>query len=158
MITDPLFYLAAIPGVILVGLAKGGFTSVGMIATPLLALYLPPLQAAAIYMPILLCQDVISVWTYRKQWSAWNLKVLLPGATIGVGLAWLLAAHVSDAWVRLAIGAIGLVFSLNAWFGPAPTETHRPSVLKYCDLVLRLENGRLSIVAPDAGAPAVAVA
>jgi len=63
VITDPLFYLAAIPGVILVGLAKGGFTSVGMIATPLLALYLPPLQAAAIYMPILLCQDVISVWT-----------------------------------------------------------------------------------------------
>ena len=129
MITDPLFYLATIPGVILVGLAKGGFTSVGMIATPLLALYLPPLQAAAIYMPILLCQDVISVWTYRRNWSAWNLKVLLPGAAIGVGLAWLMAAHVSDGWVRLAIGAIGLVFSLKAWFGRRPAGTPQPSVL-----------------------------
>jgi ATP-binding cassette subfamily B protein len=36
--------------------------------------------------------------------------------------------------------------------------THRPSALKYCNLILRLENGRLSIVSPDASAPAVAVA
>jgi len=129
VITDPLFYLLALPAVTALGLGKGGFAGIGMAATPLLALYLPPLQAAAIYMPILLCQDVISVWTYRKQWSAWNLKVLLPGAAIGVGFAWLLAAHVSDAWVRLAIGVIGLVFSLNAWFGRAPSDTHRPSVL-----------------------------
>ena len=129
MITDFLFYAAAIPGVIFLGLAKGGFTSVGMIATPLLALYVPPLQAAAIFLPILLCQDVISIWTYRHKWSAWNLKVMLPGALIGVGFAWLLAAHVSDAWVRLAIGLIGLAFSLNAWFGRAPSQTHQPSVI-----------------------------
>jgi hypothetical protein len=128
VITDPLFYLAAIPGVILVGLAKGGFTSVGMISTPLLALYLPPLQAAAIYLPILLVQDAISVWTYRRDWSAWNLKVMLPGAAVGVCAAWALAAYVSDAMVRLAIGLIGLGFVLNMWFGHHPAEGTRPSI------------------------------
>ncbi len=59
MLTDPLFLLVAIPAVTFLGLAKGGFSGVGMIATPLLALILPPLQAAAILLPILLLQDVI---------------------------------------------------------------------------------------------------
>ena len=56
-----------------------------------MALYLAPLEAAALILPVLLFQDVISVWIYRKDWSAWNLKVLLPGAmmacrgVIGIG-------------------------------------------------------------------------
>jgi uncharacterized membrane protein YfcA len=87
IITDPLFYLLAIPAITALGLGKGGFAGVGMISTPLLALTMPPLQAAAILLPILLCQDVISCWAYRREWSAWNLKVLLPGSIVGVGAA-----------------------------------------------------------------------
>ena len=48
VITDPLFYLLAIPAVTLLGLGKGGFAGLGMIATPLLALVVPPLEGAAI--------------------------------------------------------------------------------------------------------------
>ena len=48
IITDPLFYLLAIPAITALGLGKGGFAGVGMISTPLLALTMPPLQAAAI--------------------------------------------------------------------------------------------------------------
>ena len=127
IVTDPLFYLLAIPAVFALGLGKGGFAGVGMISTPLLALVLPPLQAAAILLPILMVQDVISVWAYRHEWSAWNLKVLITGALIGVGAAWLLAAHVSDADVRLAVGVIGVSFVLYAWFGRVPAEARRPS-------------------------------
>ena len=54
IITDPLFYLLAIPAIVALGLAKGGFAGVGMVSTPLLALTMPPLQAAAILLPILL--------------------------------------------------------------------------------------------------------
>ena len=54
-------------------------------------------------------QDAISVWIYRRDWDAWNLKVLLPGAVVGVGAAWLFAAYVSDAYVELAVGLIALV-------------------------------------------------
>ena len=98
-ITDPLFYLLAIPALTALGLGKGGFAGIGMISTPLLALRVPPLQAAAILLPILLIQDVISIWIYRRHWSAWNLKVLVPGAVVGVGLAWLFAAYVPSAYV-----------------------------------------------------------
>lgn len=126
MITDIYFYLMAIPAVTFLGLGKGGFSAVSMLATPLLALYLPPLQAAAIILPILIVQDAISIWTYRRQWSAWNLKVLLPGALIGIGVAWLVAAHVSDNFVRVTVGLIGLAFVVNAWFGPKPTTLKPP--------------------------------
>jgi uncharacterized membrane protein YfcA len=127
IVTDPLFYLLAIPAVLALGLGKGGFAGVGMISTPLLALVLPPLQAAAILLPILVVQDVISVWVYRHSWSAWNLKVLIAGAIIGVGSAWMLAAYVTDAEIRLAVGVIGVAFVLYAWFGRVPAEARRPS-------------------------------
>ena len=117
MITDPIFYLLALPAVTILGLGKGGFAGVGMAAAPLLSLYIPPLQAAAILLPILICQDAISVWTYRRDWDAWNVKVLMGGALFGLGAAWAFAAFVPDAAIRLLVGLIGLAFVLNAWFG-----------------------------------------
>src|SRR5687768_9208656 len=96
IITDPPFYAFAVPAVIMLGLSKGGFSGMGMAATPLLALVLPPLEAAAMLLPIILLQDALSCWIYRRVWDPWNLKVMLPGAVIGIAAAWLLAAHVSD--------------------------------------------------------------
>jgi uncharacterized membrane protein YfcA len=115
LITEPTFYVIAIPAVIFLGLSKGGFSGVGIAATPLLALYLPPLEAAALLLPILLSQDVISVYVYRRAWDAWNLKVMLPGAALGMSAGWLFAAHVSDDAIRILIGAIALLFIANAW-------------------------------------------
>jgi len=134
VITDPLFYLVALPAVTLLGLSKGGFAGLGMISTPLLALVVPPLQGAAILLPILICQDVISVWTYHRDWSAWNLKVLLPGSVLGVGAGWLFASYLSNAAIMLTIGAITLAFVLYTWLGAwrhaylghAPVKAERP--------------------------------
>ena len=93
MIDDPWFYVAAIPAVTLLGLAKGGFAGIGTLATPIVALAIPPVQAASIVLPILIIQDVYSVYVYRHHWDAFNLKVLAPGAIIGVFIGYLLAAR-----------------------------------------------------------------
>jgi uncharacterized membrane protein YfcA len=127
LITDPLFYLVAVPAVIFLGLSKGGFSGIGMVSTPLLALIMPPLEAAAILLPIILVQDAMSAWIYRRVWDAWNLKVLIPGAVIGVGAAWLFAAYVSDAALRLVVGLIALSFVGYAVFRYLlPGEPPRP--------------------------------
>ena len=127
IITDPLFFLVAIPAVVFLGLSKGGFSGIGMVSTPLLALILPPLEAAAILLPIILLQDAMSVWVYRRVWDPWNLKVMIPGAVIGIGGAWLLAAYVSDAVIRLAVGLIALGFVGYALFRHwLPGEPSRP--------------------------------
>ena len=80
MVTQPSFYLAAVPAVILLGLSKGGFAGLGVLGMPLMALTIPPVQAAAITLPILIVQDMVSVWAYRREWDRTNLKILLPGA------------------------------------------------------------------------------
>jgi len=137
VITDPLFYLLAVPAVVLLGLGKGGFAGIGMISTPMLALVVPPLQGAAILLPILICQDAISVWTYRRAFSAWNLKVLMPGSILGVAIAGVFASRVSNAAIELAVGAIGLAFVLytwlTQWFWPdlarAKDKPYRPPLL-----------------------------
>jgi uncharacterized membrane protein YfcA len=131
VITDPTFWLAAIIAVIALGLSKGGFSGVGTIAAPLLALAVPPLQALAILLPILLVQDAVTIWAYRRTFDRWNLAVLIPGQLIGAGIGWLIAAHVDDAQVRIAVGVIAVAFVLNHWFGPAPKEqTTRPPTAK----------------------------
>lgn len=122
VIDDPVFYLLAVPAVIVIGLAKGGFVGVGVMATPLLALYAPPLEAAAVLLPISMVQDAVSIWIYRRDWDAWNLKVLIPGGIAGIGIAWAIAAYVPDAAVRLTIGIIGLGFVASVWLGK-PRET-----------------------------------
>lgn len=125
IITDPVFYFIALPAVLALGLSKGGFAGIGILATPLLALHLPPLEAAALLLPILISQDVISVWVYRRDWSAWNLKVLIPGALIGMGVAWFFAAQVSDTVIRLAVGSIGVAFVLHNFLKRGPVEPQK---------------------------------
>ena len=127
LITDPLFYLVAVPAVVFLGLSKGGFSGIGMVSTPLVAIIMPPLEAAAILLPILLVQDAFSAFVYRRVWDPWNLKVLLPGCVIGVGCAWMFAAYVSDAAVRLVVGLIALGFVAYALFRHwLPGEPPRP--------------------------------
>ncbi len=115
IISDPLFYLAAIPAVILMGLAKGGFAGLGLIAIPLMALVVSPVKAAALMLPILIVQDMVSTWAYRHDFDKRNLFILLPGCLIGVFLGWLMAAHVSDELVKLGVGIISVVFVIIYW-------------------------------------------
>lgn len=130
LITEPQFYAVAVPAVIFLGLSKGGFSAVGMAATPLLATYLPPLEAAALLLPILICQDAISVRVYWRDRSSWNLKVLLPGAALGMMFGWLFASYVSDNTIRILIGGIALAFVANAWLRKGCFEQGKGGVLK----------------------------
>ena len=105
------FYLVAIPAVILFGLSKGGFSGLGTLGVPMMSLVASPVRAAAIVLPILLVQDWLSVWAFRRDFSSRNLIILIPSSMLGVGVGWLLAARVSDDAVRLAIGVISAVTS-----------------------------------------------
>lgn len=104
------FYLVAIPAVILLGLSKGGFSGLGTLAMPIMSLVASPVRAAAIVLPILIVQDWVSVWAFRRDYSLRNLVILTPSAVIGVTFGWLLAARVSEDAVRLAIGVISIAF------------------------------------------------
>ena len=99
MIQDPGFYALAVPAVLMMGLAKGGFAGVGAVSMPLLAMAVSPVQAAAILLPILIVQDVVSVWAFRRTWDRRILAIMIPGAAAGILAGYLLAAQVSAAAV-----------------------------------------------------------
>jgi uncharacterized protein len=118
LLFDPAFMAVSVLGVCLLGVSKGGFLGLGVMALPLMSLYVPPLQAAAIILPTALAQDAVTLWAYRRDWSAWNLKVMLPSMVVGMGIAWLMAASLTSAHIRLAIGLIAALFVLRHWLGP----------------------------------------
>lgn len=111
LLSDPLFYAAGIPAVILVGLSKGGLGgAMGFVGVPLLALVMPPVQAAAILLPILILMDVVSLWTWRGVYDKPLLRSFLPGAVVGLGIGWLTAALVTASMIRFMVGVVAAVF------------------------------------------------
>ena len=130
IITDPLFYALAIPAVVALGLSKGGFAGVGQVATPMLALYMPPLEAAAIMLPIIIVQDAAALWVYRKEWNGRLLAIMTPGAVVGVAAGGVLAAYISNDAVRVFIAVFTISYVLWIWIGPAQIarEAGNPAV------------------------------
>ena len=117
MITDPFFYLVAIPAVLIVGISKGGMGGgLGLLAVPLMSLAIPPLQAAAIMLPILCVMDLFGMWGFRGQFDRRNLSILLPSAVVGIVLGAISAQFLSEAHIKLMIGLIALLFTLNFYF------------------------------------------
>lgn len=95
------------------GLGKGGFIGLGTLATPLLALVMSPIQGAAILLPILIVQDAVGVWAFRRSWDGHILAVTIPAAFVGVGAGYLFAASLSEQWVLGALGLIAILFALH---------------------------------------------
>lgn len=125
---EPMFYAVAIPAVLLVGISKGGFGgAMAMIGTPLMALMITPVQAAAIMLPVLLMMDAIGLWTFRGTVSWKIVTHFIPGALLGIIAAWWTANSVSDDWTRLITGIIAIVFALNQILrdlNHKPPQTH----------------------------------
>jgi uncharacterized membrane protein YfcA len=123
MLTDPTFYAFALPAVFLIGISKGGFGGgAALLAVPLMAFAVPPLQAAGILLPILVVMDIAGLIAYRRDVDRATLIHVLPGAILGTGIGWLTATWVTDTHVRLMVGVMAVAFVLLHWFRPpAPT-------------------------------------
>ena len=114
IITDPLFYVVAVPAVLLFGISKGGFGGgLGVIAVPMMALAVSPVQAAAILLPILVIMDLFSLWAFRGKWVGRELRLLIPAALAGIAVGTLLFEYMSPAIIRLMLGIVAITFTLH---------------------------------------------
>ena len=111
MITDPLFYLFAVPAVFLVGLSKGGFGgTIALIGVPLMAFAVSPVTAAGILLPIMIIMDLVGLFAWRGRFDRNVLASMLPAALLGVALGYLTAQMVSADGIRLILGLLALWF------------------------------------------------
>jgi uncharacterized protein len=119
------FWLAAICAATLVGLSKGGLPLVGMLATPVLALAMPPVAAAGLLLPVFIATDVFGLYAYRKEFDKRLLMILVPATTIGVAIGGLTASFVPERFVTFLVGVIGVSFSLYFWLRKTPEPGQR---------------------------------
>ncbi len=111
IITDPIFYFLSVPAVLIYGIGKGGLGgALGIIAVPLMAFAVSPLQAAAILLPILCVMDVFAVRYHYKNADYSVIKKMLPGALVGVIIAGVYINVVPQAGLKLTIGVLSLWF------------------------------------------------
>jgi uncharacterized protein len=151
-LNNPSFAVTAVIAVTLLGLSKGGFFGLGTMALPLLSLFMPPLQAAAILLPTLWAQDILTVWTYRRTWDGHQLLLMIPAAAVGIVIAYLFAASFTAANIRLAIGIIISVFVLRHWLGSL-FERFAPRPNNATALIFGVIGGFTTMLA-NAGGPA----
>ena len=113
--TDANYLIWAGLAAAMVGLSKGGLPTVGMLSVPILSLFMSPVKAVVMLLPIYIISDLVGLWLYRKNFSAINLKILIPAGAGGVLVGWITASLVSDTAVKMMIGLLGVGFVLNAW-------------------------------------------
>jgi uncharacterized membrane protein YfcA len=153
LISEPLFYLVAIPAILLVGISKGGFGGgVGLIGTPMVALVTTPTRAAAILLPILCAMDVVGVIAYRRLWDPVNMRILVPGAAVGILLGTATFRFLDEDLIRLLIGVLALAFVLRHWLEREPEVEPTPPDRRAGSLWATL-SGFTSFVAHAGGPP-----
>jgi uncharacterized membrane protein YfcA len=108
---DPIILAVGVPGAVFAGISKGGFGSGASFASgAVLALFIDPIVALAIMLPLLMLIDFATLKPYWRKWSWPDARLLILGGLPGVGLGvWLLRAADPDVF-RVLIGAISLAF------------------------------------------------
>ena len=81
-----------------------------------MSLVISPLQAAAILLPILCVQDLISIYSYRNSFHLKNLQILIPAAILGIFAGYLWFSLLSEQNIKILLGLIAIIFSLNYFF------------------------------------------
>lgn len=109
-------WLIAALAIFCMGLAKGGFGAMSMLMMPLMVLVMPPTEAAAVTLPILIAMDMIALWRFRGTWSRSHLKIILPFACLGIAIGTLSFKYIDEQGLKLMLGLICLGFiGLYVW-------------------------------------------
>jgi uncharacterized membrane protein YfcA len=157
-IADPWFYALAIPAVLVTGISKGGFASgAGNLLVPMMALSVPAPVAAGIALPVLCAMDVSGLRAWWGKWDKREMRVLIPGALLGILVGALTFTLMSDRAIKAMVGITTLLFlARTLWLArhrvPPPPAPHDPLKGGICAAA----SGFTSTIA-HAGSPPLAV-
>lgn len=108
---SPSFILLAGAATIFAGISKGGFGSgAAFVSSALLALVIPPGQALALMLPLLMVMDIASLKPYWRKWDWPRSRLLILSGVPGVFLGVLFFQAVDDDALRILIGVISIGF------------------------------------------------
>lgn len=114
---DPTFWLIGGATIALIAFSKGAFGGgAASIGVPMLSFVIDPLGAAMVVAPLVSAMDMFTLRAFGpSSWSKPDLRVLLPGLLIGLGLGWLMFETIDPRYIGLTIAVVSLSFALH-WF------------------------------------------
>ena len=105
------FYTVTMFAILLTGISKSGFGGgLGVMAVPMMSLFVAPQFAAAVLMPILLVMDILIISRYRKDWNPLVLRALVPGAFAGLTIGMATFQWMDANMIRFAVGLLAVIF------------------------------------------------
>ena len=108
-----IFWIIAVFAATTVGLGKGGLPVIASLAVPSRSLFMSPIAAAGLLLPVYIVSDIFALFFYRKDFDIRVLKISILGMTIGVLIGWATANIVIEWVVTLIIGFMGVIFAVN---------------------------------------------
>ncbi len=152
LITDPYFYLVAIPAVLLLGLSTSGFgAGCGSLAVPMMALAVTVPQAAAILMPVLLLMDLLGMAAFRKDVDRRLLMFLIPWGLLGIVVGALLFKLLDARLVAGIVGGFTLLFLAQRLLFPPRAGSAPPP--RWVGALLTITSGFTRFIAHAGGPP-----
>jgi uncharacterized protein len=133
MIAEPLQWICAVLGALMVGISKAGITGLSILSVALFTHVFPSSkQASGLVLPLLIFGDFVAVLSYRThtQWRyVWKL---MPWTGFGVVLGYFALGHISDRTTRTMIGVIIVSLCILGFWrryrtvqsAKTPTPTH----------------------------------
>lgn len=156
---SPAFWLIGGMTICVIAMSKGAFGGgAASLGVPMLSLITDPIGAAVVVAPLVSLMDMFTLRTFGpSSWSKPDLRVLLPGLLLGLGLGWLAFEWIDPRLVALMIGTISLSFALHwFWKRHRKTETDAQPVSAPLGFLAGTASGFTTFVA-HAGGPPVAM-
>ena len=151
-ITDPWFYVMAVPAVILLGISKSGFgIGFGALAVPMLAMTVTVPQAAAILMPVLFLLDILGLAALRQHYDRALLRFLLPWGLVGTVVGYFSFGSLDSHLVSGLVGTFTLLFLTQRMLFPIKADSPPPP--RWLGRILVTMGGFTSFIAHTGGPP-----
>ena len=114
------------------GLSKAGFGgAMGRLAVPLMSLVIAPAEAAGIMLPILCGMDAVGLRRFAGSFDWSNLRIILPGAIVGIALGTLCFGLLDQGWLLLPLAPLGVYLGL--WMQHRITDS---TVYRWANILL----------------------
>jgi uncharacterized membrane protein YfcA len=119
--------LVAFAGVFLISFMKGAFGGgFAIVGIPLLSIVMDPITAGGLLAPLFVAMDLYALRYWKPStWSRPDLKLLVPGLVVGIGLGYLVFRFLDHRAIAIVMAVITLAF-VGLWLLRGAEVTLQP--------------------------------
>ena len=109
-------WILAIVAAMCIGLSKTGLSGLSILTIAIFARIIPPKESSGLVLPLLICADVVAVFSFKRH-AHWNhLWKIFPWAGAGVVIGFFALKHIDERAAQHLIGSILLIMvSVQLW-------------------------------------------